>query len=273
MGTWSTALFGDDIACDVRENYIYYLRSGMSNAAATRQILADYDDELSDEMESVVVWCALAVTQWDLGRPQRQTQKKAVQLIRRGGDIPRWEDEGDMQQVGSRKRVLASIRRKLEKAAPPKKTLRPLPERILPPKRKTIEHHWKIGQVVAYKRECGEFVLLLTEASYDDEFHGQVPYFVVLDWRGKRIPNAERIKKLPASVCVIQAAENQEGESIPWDRIRRLNVKRSRTRHYHADGNSSYGVCDGNTWNDIEAAIDKAFDDDYRAYLKLIFYN
>ena len=68
MGTSSTAVFGDDIACDVRTNYLACLGEGMSNSAATRWILSEYADDVADPNEAVVVWCALAVTQWEHGR-------------------------------------------------------------------------------------------------------------------------------------------------------------------------------------------------------------
>ncbi|MGI9474407.1 MAG: hypothetical protein ACR2NZ_22905 [Rubripirellula sp.] len=271
MGTWSTALFGDDIACDVRTNYVFYLRDGVSNAAATRQIIADYDDELSDTHEAVVVWCALAVTQWEHGRLLKYVQKKAIQLIDRGGDIERWEAENDSRTVGSRRRVLCAVKKKLERPQPPKKHLPPITKKQLPPKRAVIDHHWTVGQVVAFKRDSNSYVLLLTEQTKDSEYHGQLPFFVVLNWQGKRIPKASRIKNLLPTATVIEVTENTEGEPIPWNRIKKLDTSLGRTRYVHVDENSIGGVFTGASWATLDTELDQAFDPEHQSYLRNIW--
>lgn len=273
MGTTSTALFADDIACCVRNDYVDNLRMGLSNSAATREVLAAYADEVSDREESVIVWCALAITQWKYGRLQKRVQKKALQLIKQGGDLSRWQEEGNARLVASRKKVLEAVRKTLESPPPPEKRVRPLSLPPEPPRRATIEHHWKQEQIVAYRRDCGDWVLFLTEGTRDNKYDGQIPYFTVLNWKGKKLPTPERIAKLPTTLTVIAPSENEQGKAIPWERLKRLDVSRRRTGLILVQdyGNDEYGVGGVHScvsWNEIEAAIDEAFDPEEQDDLK-----
>ena len=64
MGTWGIALFSDDLAADVRDDFKELLGDGYSPAEATDILIRQYKDVLDDEDESPVFWLALAATQW-----------------------------------------------------------------------------------------------------------------------------------------------------------------------------------------------------------------
>jgi hypothetical protein len=68
MGTWGTAIFSDDIACDVRDQYRECIGEGLSGSEATEKLMADYEQSLEDSDEGPPFWLALAATQWKLGR-------------------------------------------------------------------------------------------------------------------------------------------------------------------------------------------------------------
>jgi len=68
VGAWGAAIFSDDLAADIREDWRDHIGDGMTPAAATQQILTDYADAAADPDESGVVWLALAVSQWRTGR-------------------------------------------------------------------------------------------------------------------------------------------------------------------------------------------------------------
>jgi hypothetical protein len=67
MGAWGPAIFSDDTACDVREDYKDCLGDGLTPSEATDRILLEWKESLEDFDEQSVVWLALAATQWKLG--------------------------------------------------------------------------------------------------------------------------------------------------------------------------------------------------------------
>ena len=109
MGTWSTAIFGDDFANDVRTEYLDLLAEGLEAVAASRRMLATHKGVDSDSDEGPVFWLALAATQWEYGRLQPGVKKRALEIIDAPETLAPW-GEG---QRRSRKAVLASLRKKL----------------------------------------------------------------------------------------------------------------------------------------------------------------
>jgi len=63
MGTWGTALYKDDTACDVRDDYRDILGDGLVEPGATEQLIKSWKDELPDPVTAPVFWLALADTQ------------------------------------------------------------------------------------------------------------------------------------------------------------------------------------------------------------------
>jgi hypothetical protein len=264
MGTWSTALFGNDTASDVRENYLLYLRSGHSNAKATRQILEDYDDELADKDETFMVWSALAATQWDVGRLQTKVLKKALRLIREGGDLARWQAENTPQELGSRKRVIQSLKKKLESNPPPEKRLRRIKQ---PEKAIQQPERWKKGQIISYQLKNGRLALLFVEGTWFDERFGNCPYFSLLDWQGKRLPSAAQltrtVQKLPLlldAACILE----KNGAPIPWDRIMTLPVTRKGRGNLRINEAGVGGLQSETTWKELDAWIIETSDPDHQ---------
>jgi hypothetical protein len=211
MGTWSTSLFGGDIACDVRENYVAYLKMGLSGRQATKQILEDYGDELSDTVQDgPVVWLALAAIQWKYGRLEPKVKAKALKIINGGGDLAAWTT----------------------------------------------------GQIVAFRRDSGRIVLMLTEGVTVHDYMGQIPQFVLLKWEGMKIPSPEKIRKLRIIEYLLGVMPNHKDSSIPWERIQRLNVKRSPSgiASIDADGVFCEKGSDECHWNELDSAIDDAYE-------------
>ena len=106
MGAWGTAIFSDDLAVGIREEWRDYIGDGLTPEEATRQILADYADAAADQDEAGVVWLALAVSQWRTGRLVPEVLARAIEIIDSGSDLRRWQSE-DARQHRARARVLA----------------------------------------------------------------------------------------------------------------------------------------------------------------------
>jgi hypothetical protein len=256
MGTWSTALFGGDIACDVRENYVAYLKMGMTARKATKQIMEDYADEISDtEQDGPAVLLALAITQWKYGRLEPRIKAQALKVIKNGADVASFEPADQKR----RRKVLEKVRAQLQSPQPAEK-----PVRIVKPAEplKKIEKLWKEKQVVAFRRHSNRFVLLLTEGVILNEYIGQIPYFVLLNWEGAKLPTSERIRKMRPIRYVIGVRPNRKGTPIPWERIQRMQATHEISGFASIDRHGVF--CDDGFeechWNELDSYLDDEFD-------------
>lgn len=64
MGTWGVAIFSDDAAADVRDEWRGYLGEGLSGQQATDKLLKSWSASLDDPDDGPVFWLALAAAQW-----------------------------------------------------------------------------------------------------------------------------------------------------------------------------------------------------------------
>ena len=89
MGTYGPKLYQDDLAADVREQYIDRLHGGKTGTEITREMLDEYRTEIDDRDDASVFWFALANTQWELGRLENEVKENALALIDAGVDLAR----------------------------------------------------------------------------------------------------------------------------------------------------------------------------------------
>ncbi len=90
MGSWGTAIFSDDVACDVRDSYKAILAKGIDEPESTGQMIRDYEEILRDSEDGPIFWLALASIQWQYGRLGDEVRKKALDIIDKGTDLKRW---------------------------------------------------------------------------------------------------------------------------------------------------------------------------------------
>jgi len=126
MGTSSPALFADDTAYDVREEFIERLASGATADAATQQMLADWGSSIDDVDDGPVFWLSLAHTQWKYGCLMDAVREKALAVIDSGTDLQRWAGPYESK----RRAVLNALKATL---------LSPQPKPRRPRKRKVAE--------------------------------------------------------------------------------------------------------------------------------------
>ena len=81
MGVSGTAIFGDDVACDVRDAYRRLVADGFAGPKATNQLLQEWKETLADEDDGPVFWLALAATQWQCGRLEARVKTRALKTI------------------------------------------------------------------------------------------------------------------------------------------------------------------------------------------------
>ena len=78
MGTAGTALFSDDVACDVRDEFAQMLSAGVGEKVATRVLVHSRAAAIDDVDDGPVFWLALAATQWKYGCLSKQVQAKGA---------------------------------------------------------------------------------------------------------------------------------------------------------------------------------------------------
>lgn len=143
MGAWGTAIFSDDLAADVRNDYTALLSIGKSGVEA-EQLLLDYYAEILNCQyeEEAVFWFALALAEWNKGRLSEFVKSKAIAWIEQGGDLERWNTTDNQKNFLKRKKVIEELYETLMSPVPTEKKVR-----------KPTVHHcpWRVGSLLAYR--------------------------------------------------------------------------------------------------------------------------
>jgi hypothetical protein len=121
MGASGVGLFHDDVAADVRSEYLDLLAGGASDAEAFRTMLLEWKESITDYDDGPVFWLALAATQWEYGRLHTRAKAEALKIIEQGKSIDRWAEAGLAKK---RQAVLAQLKKKLLAPPPNKRTPR-----------------------------------------------------------------------------------------------------------------------------------------------------
>jgi hypothetical protein len=222
MGAWGTALFSDDAASDVRDDYRDYVGDGLSGPEATDHLLEEWRDSLTDPDEGPVFWLALAVTQWKCGRLESRIKDKALEVIESGAGLDRWTE--DRKLLEKRKAVLAQAKAQL--LSPPLAVKR-IPKRF----RDTCP--WGIGEVIGYRLLSGKWVLFRMIDLHSDK-GGTSPTCEMMDWVGEVIPPVEIMQELsnrksgdgvdspgqPNRFMILRATEKE----LPLERVNRTGI-------------------------------------------------
>jgi len=90
MGTAGTALYADDTACDVRDEFVHLLANLRDADRATQMIVANWRAQIDDVDDGPVFWLALAETQWKYGCLAQAVKARAVAIIDGEADLHRW---------------------------------------------------------------------------------------------------------------------------------------------------------------------------------------
>ncbi|HKH31574.1 MAG TPA: DUF4259 domain-containing protein [Gaiellaceae bacterium] len=154
MGAWGTAIFSDDTAQDVRDEWREAVLDGLSAEEATARLVKSFDDYLGDDEDTeTLFWMALAAAQFETGRLLAEVRDRALAMIEGGGDVARWREDGDEVLARQRERVLERLAAKLRGPQPKPKRLRRVPSLPVPP--------FEVGDVVRVYEEDGENEVLV----------------------------------------------------------------------------------------------------------------
>jgi hypothetical protein len=187
MGAWGTAIFADDTALDVRDEWRDAILDGLSAEEATARLVQSFADYLGDNEETEkLFWIALAAAQFETGRLLPEVQDRALAIIAAGGDVECWREDGDDALARQRERVLERLAAKLRGPQPKPKRLRRPP---------TLSVPFKVGDVVHVHDEDGNGALVLVIGHI--ETHERSPVVAALDWDGGPVPAPDALRRLP----------------------------------------------------------------------------
>ncbi len=185
MGAWGPAIFSDDTACDVRDDYRELIGQGVTGTEATRRLVEEYRPD--DDPDDTGFWLGLAATQWKLGRLEDTVKARALQVIEDGTDLRHWED-ATPQDVRKRRAALDKLKEQLLLPQPP-------PKHIRRPYHEWTE--WEVGDVVSYRLLSGRYILLRV-VGHDTSQWERGPIVEIVDWVGDEPPPPDAIATLPA---------------------------------------------------------------------------
>jgi hypothetical protein len=215
MGSYGTALFQDDVAIDVREDFLDKLRQGHSAGESSAFIQSESTALISDSDDGPIFWLALAATQCEYGCLQDDVRRRALAVIDGGLDLSRWK--GQLRE--RRTRALALLRQKLLGPQPKFRRPRRLKIAAPPPRQEALAPDGR-GKAVASSLPQTEFMQVYLERQVG-ESHGGGSVFVAfcafddvqLDWQ----PGPSLCITYPYGTRVEQKADQYFfcGEVIP----------------------------------------------------------
>lgn len=142
MGTWNVGIFQNDIADDVKDEYIECLREGLSDEEADKKVINNNLDIINlASYDSVEFWLGLAMIEWKYGRLQEYTKQKAIELAMDEKYLELWKEESE-KIYKARVKEIDNFIIKIQSEQPPKKIVK----KYVP-----FQCPWHIGDIFAYQ--------------------------------------------------------------------------------------------------------------------------
>lgn len=201
MGAWSTALFGSDLACDLREQWKNLYAASPSPRDAAKALIHDCKSTLRDPDEAAEFWLVLAALQWRYGCLSPANRRRAVGIINRRAGLDRCgeESESDARQ---RIRVYDQLKAKL---LSPQPKLRKVRKVVLE------ETPFKRGQLLRLDAKPKRSFLLWAVA-HRRHRGAKLMMFVVFPWKRAADPSRMEFSKLRPLIYDVQAFQNKWAE-------------------------------------------------------------
>lgn len=215
MGTWGTGILENDVAQDVKNEYIDLLKGGFSDGDAFSLIRDNFLEAHNDEQDRISFLLALADVLWDYGRLDAAVKNQAIKLIDSGGDLPTWETQNPAL-VPERKKALSNLKSKLLSPQPKRKTVR---------RKRAYKCPWITGDVFAYPFET----TMAKEVGFDGGY-----LIIQKITEGKWYPNhITPIVRVKLCVDRDPPKSTEEFDELPYIQI---SLTRYEERFYPIDG-------------------------------------
>ncbi|MFD2248099.1 hypothetical protein [Pontibacter ruber] len=185
MSAWGPALFSDDFACDIRDDFKELVGEGMSPQNATDELMAAYKEEMNNTDEGSVFWLSLSSIQWSTGRLLEEVKQKALSIIENGADLHRWSE--DKKLLDKRKQVLEKLKVQLLSPQPKSKKLPKIYKENTP---------YNIGDIFSYRHSTGNYALLRVIGIHQDK-GGRSAVCELLDYFEREIDTSKDFSSTP----------------------------------------------------------------------------
>jgi hypothetical protein len=212
MGVWGVAIFSDDLAADIRDDFRDLIGEGLTVSDAVDRLLTEFDPR-GDEIP--IFWISLAAIQWKVGRLEKRTKVEAIRVIDTEEDLEKWDIPKEREK---RKLVLQKLREQLLTPPPP-------PKRI--PRRLKSSSDWNVGEVIGYQLKSGNWALMRVVGHHSDK-GGRDAVCELLDWTGTELPDSQAISRLVVRYGqrhrVSQFLFQEPRKKLDHARVRRLGI-------------------------------------------------
>lgn len=207
MGAWGTAIFSDDLAQDVRREYNILLSIGKDNEEIEKMLINYYSSILNcNDSDEDVFWFALALCEWKKGRLSSFVKAKALDALKNGYNLERWNTVGNEKNYEKRRKVLNDLHDVILSPMPPIKKI----------KKPTVHHcPWEVGSLLAYRivsnklslknHPCFMKYVLLRVVKiekkpisrlFDTEYYDESMLVGLYNWIGSAIPDTKIVSSL-----------------------------------------------------------------------------
>jgi hypothetical protein len=191
VGAWGTAIFSDDTACDIRDEWRNAILDGHQAEDATARLIERFAGHRDDPDNEKLFWMALAAAQMETGRLLPEARDRALEIIDAGGDVARWEELGDSASAKQRERVLRRLGEKLRGPQPkPKRLRRPI----------ALSVPFEVGDVVRVHDPDDEseeaLVVVVGHHRHARPPEELDPIIAALDWDGGPVPDRKALARL-----------------------------------------------------------------------------
>jgi hypothetical protein len=251
MGAWGTGIFADDNASDLRDEYRQMIGDGVAGPDATGRLIAQWAPRGDPDLEPVF-WLALALTQWSCGRLEDRVRDEALRVIADGSAIRPWAGGPDERKRG---KVLEAAKRKLESPQPAERKIK---------KRVLAACDWERGELIAYRMNNGEYVVLRMLDQHVD-MGGAYPNCELLDWRGRELPALGVPDTTPVRALRDYGGGKRimilsTGKRFLKDRLKRLNVKHELAEGYSRVPRGHANPTRVTSWKDFDQLLAKSYE-------------
>ena len=176
MGAWGPAIYSDDLACDIRDDFKELIGDGLDSEQATSTLEKEYQNSINDSDENSVFWFALADTQWKTGRLINRVLEKTLEIIDKVSDLERWKE--DPKNLKKRETAIAKLKQQLLTSQPKEK-------RIAKVYRE--ESKFNIGDIFSYQNKLENKALFRVIGIHQDE-GGRFSVCELIDWFEEELP-------------------------------------------------------------------------------------
>lgn len=150
MGAWTTRIFDDDGAADIRGEYRILLGYGLDSDYVWQLIYDNFYPDYAGNDDEDIFWFSTALFQWQNGILREDVKQKALEAIESSSELERWKD-GEKSVYKKRKETLETLKDKLLHEVNPPKKIRKCPGYY---REKT---KFQLGDVYAYAHENGKY--------------------------------------------------------------------------------------------------------------------